>query len=133
MVRYPLNESMCGSLAAASGRKVDEITLEAVAAGEIEAADLAVQADTLRAQATVARDAGYVQLADNLDRAAELTAVPNDELLNMYETVRPRRATYDELMALADRLADEFDAQANAAFVREAADVYRKRDLLRRG
>jgi propanediol dehydratase small subunit len=64
-------------------------------------------------------------------RAAELTAVPNDEVLQMYETLRPRRASYAELQELADRLEQVHNARENAALVREAAEVYRARNLLR--
>ena len=47
---------------------------------------------------------GFRQLAANLRRAAELTAVPNAELLRMYEMLRPGRSTYAELQELAARL-----------------------------
>ena len=47
----------------------------------------------------------------------------------MYETLRPGRATYEQMLALADRLADDFQALQTAAFVREAAEVYRERGL----
>lgn len=88
--------------------------------------------DTLRHQADVAREAGFTQLAENLRRAAELTAVPNDELLKMYELLRPGRSTEAELLAVADRLEREYHAPEAAAFVREAAAEYRRRDLFRR-
>jgi propanediol dehydratase small subunit len=71
-------------------------------------------------------------LAANLRRAAELTAVPNDELLHMYELLRPGRASYDELVALAQTLAITYDADETASFVREAADAYGQRELLKR-
>ena len=48
---------------------------------------------TLRLQAEVARAAGRTQLAENLERAAELAAVPDDLLLEVYTALRPRRAT----------------------------------------
>jgi propanediol dehydratase small subunit len=67
----------------------------------------------------------------NLVRAAELTAVPNAELLRMYDKVRPGRSTYDEMIALANTLADQYGAVETASFVREAAEVYRARNLLR--
>jgi propanediol dehydratase small subunit len=86
----------------------------------------------LRGQAEIAAASGFGQLAANLRRAAELTAVPNAELLRMYETLRPGRATYAEMTALADRLAGEYAAPETAAFVREAAEVYRARGLARR-
>ena len=128
---YPLIENS-GDLRAAGGRSLDEIDLEAAAAGLLGADDIQISADTLRAQAEIARQAGYRELAHNLVRAAELTAVPNADLLQMYELLRPGRSTYAELTALADRLAQEFHATETAAFVREAAEVYRTRNLFRR-
>jgi propanediol dehydratase small subunit len=129
---YPLMDHAAGSLRAASGRPLSEITLAAAAAGDLSAADLQIKAETLRAQAEIARQAGYVQLAANLTRAAELTAVPNSELLRMYDLLRPGRATLADLTALADRLEAEYQAAATAHFVREAAAVYQTRGLLRR-
>ena len=128
---YPILENM-PDLRSASGRAVQDITLEAAAAGELSAADLQIRRETLQAQSQIAADAGYGQLAANLARAAELTAVPNALLLQMYEMLRPRRCTYDELIALADRLVTEFDAPTNAQLVREAAAAYQTRNLLRR-
>ena len=130
--RYPLAEHAADQLAAISGRPLGTITEEAAEAGELTIADLQISAETLRAQATIARSAGYRQLAANLTRAAELTAVPNAEVLQMYETLRPGRASYDELIALADRLEQAHHAPESAALVREAAEVYQARNLLRR-
>ena len=129
---YPLAEHATDQLHAISGRSLGTITQEAAAAGELEIADLQISAETLRAQARIARQAGYTQLAANLTRAAELTAVPNAEILRMYETLRPGRASYDELIALADRLEHAYRAPESAALVREAAEAYRARGLLRR-
>lgn len=128
---YPLLEND-GDLAAASGRNLTEIDLEAAAAGDLVAGDIQISAATLRAQAEIAAQAGYRALAHNLVRAAELTAVPNADLLRMYELLRPGRSTYAELTALADRLDQDFQAAETAVFVREAAEVYRTRNLYRR-
>lgn len=118
-------------LRAASGRSASDITLEALSAGELTDDDLRIQAETLRAQAQISLDAGYPQLAANLRRAAELAAVPNDELMRMYEILRPGRATYEQMLNLADWLEKQYQANETAAFVREAAEVYRKRNLTR--
>lgn len=127
---YPLMEHAAETLRAASGRPVGEISLEALAAGALTDDDLRITPEALRSQAAIAQEAGFPQLAANLRRAAELTAVPNAELLRMYETLRPGRATYAQMIALAERLADEFQAHETAAFVREAAEVYRARGLI---
>ena len=130
-VAYPLADHAVVQLHAKSGRPLGTLTDEAAAAGELLLDDLQISAETLRTQAALAREAGYPQLAANLLRAAELTAVPNDEVLQMYETLRPRRASYAELLALADRLEQVHHARENAVLVREAAEVYQARNLLR--
>jgi len=129
---YPLSEHEREHLKAASERRFDDLTFEAAVAGELEADDLRIHADTLRAQADIAEQAGHPQLANNLRRAAELTAVPNDELLKMYDLLRPGRASYDTLVALAEGMEQLYQATENARFVREAAEVYKARGLLRR-
>lgn len=130
---YPLREHAAEELRAASGRPLEAVTLEAAAAGELSIADTQISASALRAQANVARQAGYTQLAENLERAAELAAVPNAEVLRMYDMLRPGRATHADLLALADTLENAYNAPICAAFVREAAEVYLRRGLMRRG
>ena len=129
--RYPLFDNVLSQLRTASGRPLSEITAEAAARGELSMADLQISAETLRAQAQVARQGGYPQLAENLTRAAELTAVPNAEVLRMYNLLRPGRATAAELDALAASLEGEYRAPECARLVREAAGVYQARGLLR--
>jgi len=130
--KYPLMENAADSLQAASGRPLSEITLEAAAKGDLSIADLRISPETLRAQAEIARAAGYTQLAANLTRAAELTAVPNEELLQMYEMLRPGRSTFETLIGLAEKLESVYHAPVTGRMVREAAEVYRARGLLRR-
>lgn len=127
-MKYPLLEN--NSLLAASGRLVADINLDTVA--ELSEDDLRIRAETLHAQAQVAREAGYPQLAANLTRAAELTAVPNDELLKMYDLLRPGRASYAMLIGLAERLETTYAAPETGHFIREAAAAYKERNLLRR-
>ena len=112
-----------------SGRSVGDITVEAVLAGELGADDVRIHPDTLREQAAVAEQHGNPQLAANLRRAAELTALGDGELLEVYEALRPRRSTREQLEALAARF-DGVPAPACAAFVREARAAYAARGLL---
>ena len=114
-----------------SGRTLDELTIEAVLAGELTAGDFSISGDTLRRQADVAEAAGYRQLAENLRRAAELTRISNQEVLDIYNALRPGRTTYGQLIELADRLENDLDAPLNAAFVREAAEVYLERTIVK--
>ena len=130
--RYPLIDHAAEHLRAASERSLAEITLDAAADGALSIEDLQIHADTLRAQAEIARAAGYRQLAANLTRAAELARVPNDEVLRVYELLRPGRASFAELIALAELLERRYDARETAGLVREAASVYQSRGLARR-
>ena len=129
---YPLGSRRPDLVRTPTGRPLDEVTLAAAREGKLAVADTRATAETLGRQAEVARAAGREQLAANLERAAELTGVDDDELLAIYTALRPGRSTADELESWAARL-DEVGAPRNAAFVREAAAVYVERGLLARG
>ena len=113
---------------ALSGRAVEGLTVEAVRAGEIGLADLRIHPETLERQAVVAAEHGNPQLADNLRRAAELTQLPDEEVLAIYEALRPGRSSAAQLTALAGSLADRGPPRCSA-LVAEAAEVYARRDL----
>lgn len=113
---------------ALSGRPVGQLTVEAVRAGEVDVADLRIHQDTLERQAVVAEEQGNPQLAANLRRAAELTRLPDDEVLSIYEALRPGRSTPAQLTTLAGSLAARGLPRC-AALVSEAADVYSRRGL----
>ena len=130
--QYPLGEHAAGSLKTASGSQLEGVTLEALLRGNLSADDLRIHAETLRRQADIAAGAGYTQLAANLSRASELAGVPNAELLLFYEALRPGRATFSELEALAEWLESHYQAPLNARLVREAARAYQARGLLKR-
>jgi propanediol dehydratase small subunit len=115
-----------------SGKDLDELTLERVLSGDLTAEDFRISRETLCCQADAAESAGYPHLALNLRRAAELTGVSNDEVFEIYNTLRPGRAQYTELIDTADRLEEEYDAPLTAALLREAAEVYRERGLFRK-
>ena len=113
-----------------SGRDADELTVDRLAREELAADDVRIHPDTLEAQAVVAEQHGNPQLAANFRRAAELAQVSEDEVMSLYDALRPHRSTGDELAALAGRL-DAVPAPLCAALVREAADVYARRGLLK--
>ena len=120
------------SARALSGRPIGELSLEAAVRGELSPADLRVHPDTLRHQADVAEAHGNPQLGENLRRAAELTALPDEEVLAIYEALRPGRSTAAGLEVVAARL-DAAGASLCAELVREAVEVYARRGLLRVG
>lgn len=126
---YPLGARRPELVATPGGVPLSEVTLDAARRGDVAAGELRATADTIRRQAAVARAAGRAPLAENLERAAELTRVPDDELLAIYTALRPGRSTAAELDAWASRL-DGWGASATAGFVREAAGVYAERGLL---
>ena len=126
---YPLGTRRPDLVSTPGGMPLGEVTLEALRAGELDAAEMRATPATLRMQAEVALAAGRSQLAESLERAAELAACPDDLLLEVYTALRPRRATASELEEWAARL-DGYDASRTAAFVREAAAAYAERGLL---
>ena len=113
-----------------TGRSLQELSLEKVLSGELTAEDFRTSAETLREQANAAESGGYRQLGENLRRAAELTGISNEEVLEIYNQLRPGRSNYKTLIALADRLEKRYQATLTAAMVREAAEVYRKRGIV---
>ena len=129
-VDYPLGQKRPELVSTPGGHRLDEITLDSLRDGTIDAGELRATPDTLRRQSAVALAAGRRQLADNLARAAELANVPAETILEVYTALRPHRSSADELEAWATRLESEWDARLTAAFVREAKDVYAKRGLL---
>ncbi|HVJ43995.1 MAG TPA: diol dehydratase small subunit [Dongiaceae bacterium] len=127
---YPLAEKRPDLVRTASGRRLAELTLAAVEAGDVSMADLRITAVALRQQAAIARDAGRATLAHNFARAAELVDVPQETLLRIYELLRPGRAKDKaELLAAADLLRRDFGATVMADFITAAAEVYQRRGL----
>ena len=99
--------------------------------GELTADDFRIAPETLEMQAQVAESVGRDTLARNMRRAAELIKVPDAELLEVYNALRPYRSTKAELYGIAKGLESEYGCTVNAAFIREAADVYEKRGRLK--
>lgn len=126
---YPLGARRPDLVSTPSGTPLREVTLDAARAGRLHGDDLRATPETLRMQAEVARAAGRDALAESLERAAELAAVPDELLLDVYTALRPGRATAAELESWATRL-EELGAARTAAFVREAAAVYAERRLV---
>jgi propanediol dehydratase small subunit len=126
---YPLGTRRPDLVETPGGHRLDEITLEAARDGAISGREIRATPETLQRQAAIARVSGRAPLAENLERAAELARVPDDELLAIYTALRPHRSTADELEEWAVKL-DAWRATRTAAFVREAAAVYVERGLL---
>ncbi|HBT49842.1 MAG: Dehydratase, small subunit [Caldanaerobacter subterraneus] len=128
---YPLGKKRPELAKSVTGKTINEITLQAVMEGKITPDDLKISAETLLAQAEIAEAVGRKQLANNFRRAAELTKVPDQRILEIYNALRPYRSTKEELLAIADELENVYGAKICAAFVREAAEVYERRRRLK--
>ncbi len=128
-MRYPLGEHARGDVRAQTGRSADELTVAAIRAGEITAADAAVDPVTLLVQADFAEAGGNPQLAENLRRGAELARFADDDVLRFYDALRPGRSSKAELEAIAAEL-EAGDAHRCAELVREALAHYARRGLI---
>lgn len=129
---YPLGTKRPDLVKSASGKSLSDITLDKVLSGDIKFEDVKIRPETLNMQAEVAVKAGRASIASNLKRAAEMTRIPDDRVLEMYTALRPYRSTKPELLAIADELENQYQASVCAGFVREAADVYEKRGRLKK-
>ncbi len=72
-----------------NGRRLGDLTLDAVLRQELTEVDFRISEERLQHQAQVARAAGYTQLSENLERAAELTHLSNQEVLTIYNKAPP--------------------------------------------
>jgi len=127
-IDYPLSDDP-ENVETPEGTKLSEITLEKIVEGEIDGDELVIMPETLEKQARVAENEGRTQVAQNFRRAAELTDVPDDRILEIYNALRPSGADRENLLAIADELENRYGAEINAELVREAADVYEEREL----
>ena len=122
---------MAKTIRTGSGRGLDELTMDALRADRLAPADFRISREQLNEQAAAAEAGGYPQLADNLRRAAELTELPNERVFEIYNLLRPGRATVAQLRQLAGELEGQ-NLPRVAAFIREAAAAYDRRGIARR-
>jgi len=107
-----------------------EFTVEAAVDGKLQLSDLRMEPATLAHQAAVAEAGGNPQLAENFLRAAELATIDDEEVMNLYEALRPHRSSAEQLEALRVSL-ETRGAVRCAELVGQAAVVYARRGLLR--
>ena len=115
-----------------TGKPFSSLSYEKVLSGELTSDDMRIAPETLEYQAQVAESVNREAFAGNLRRAAELIAVPDERLLEIYNALRPYRSTKQELVDIANELDGKYGAKTAAALVREAAEVYEKRDRLKK-
>ena len=123
-MQYPLGEHEREQIASKTGKKLDEITLDAVMRNQIAPDDIKIS------KGQVAKENGNDPMEKNFERAAELVDVPDDVILKMYDKLRPNRSTKLELVLMAQELLEKYNAKNCARLVMEAAEVYEKRGIL---
>lgn len=129
---YPLAKKHPELVKTSTGKSLDEITLDNVLADKVKAEEIRITPQTLEYQAQIAESINRPQLARNMRRAAELTLLSDERMLQIYNALRPNRSTKEELLTIADELERQYDAKICAEFVREAARVYEARGVLRK-
>ena len=128
---YPLGVKMPEAIKTPTGKPYSSLSYEKVIAGELTSDDMRIAPETLEMQAQVAESVGREAFAGNLRRAAELIAVPDERLLQIYNALRPYRSTKQELLDIAAEL-EGYKCAIAAGLVREAAEVYEKRGRLKK-
>ncbi len=127
---YPVAEKRPELVRTARGVALDAVTVEAVVAGDLTLADLAITPGALHNQAAIARAAGRPTLAENFERAADMVPIPAELILSVYEKLRPGRVKDKAtLLAVAAGLRRDYGAETLAAFVEQAAAVYERRGV----
>jgi propanediol dehydratase small subunit len=127
---YPLSEKRPELIAGQRGKKLSDITLDTLVSGEVQMEDLRITSQALHYQAEIARAAGRPTLAENFERGAELVAVPEEVIMQVYELLRPGRAADKSvLIEAAKLLRRDYGAAKLADFIEEAAQVYERRGL----
>ena len=127
---YPLAETRSAEIRGQRGKSLDDITLEAVIAGDITMEDLRITPKALADQAEISRAANRRTLALNFERAAELVDVPQDFIMSSYELLRPgRAASKQQLLDAATIFRQTHNAVRMAEFIEEAAEIYERRGL----
>ena len=128
---YPIAQKHPDWIRSESGKSFDDITLANVLSGQIQATDLRITPRILKAQGDIAASAGRSTITNNFSRAAELTAVPDARVLEIYNALRPYRSSKQELLDIAAELENKFGAKITAGYVREAAGYYETRKKLK--
>ncbi|NMH98709.1 diol dehydratase small subunit [Pseudonocardia acidicola] len=129
---YPLSINRPELLRTPTGKALADLTMDAVVSGEVGPDDVRIAPETLLLQAQIADASDRPQLAANFRRAAEMTAIPDAEVLEIYNALRPRASSKERLLEIAERLEEHYSAAESGALVREAAEVYERRNLLAR-
>jgi propanediol dehydratase small subunit len=131
-MKYPLSQNMHPkNIKSKTGKSLKDINIENIMSGSVTSEDIKISKETLMLQGEIAEQAGRPQLKQNFVRAAELINIPDKQLLEIYDKLRPYRSTKEELLSLARELIIKYNAAACSKLVLEAVEVYERRGILR--
>lgn len=129
-MKYPLSKSDM-DIRSKSGKTIEEITIEEVINGRVTGEDIKISKETLKLQGEIAREEGRVQLGENFERASELVDIPDEELLIIYNMLRPNRSTKAELISKAEEIRVKYNAINCSNLILDVVNVYSKRGILK--
>lgn len=128
---YPLYKKHRELVHTPLGNSLDDITMDNILSSKITSKDLRITPDTLRLQGEIANSADRSAIQRNMQRAAELTSIPDERVLEMYGALRPYRSTKQELLDIADELQNKYNAPVCSGWFKEAAENYESRKKLK--
>lgn len=128
---YPLSQSDL-EIKSKSGKRLEDITIDEVINGNVTGEDIKISKETLLLQGKIAEQSGREQLGENLKRASELVSIPDDELLKIYNMLRPYRSTELELLKKANELKEKYNAMKCSELIMDALKVYKRRGILKK-
>ena len=130
---YPIAETQPSKVKGKRGIALSELTMDAVLEGRVALEDLQVTPEALLKQAEIAKSVGRATLSGNFERAAEMNKLPNSEVMEIYELLRPGRAgSKSTLLEAAEKIRSRYSAEGLAEFIEEAAEFYDKRGLFKK-
>ena len=130
---FPIAETRPSKVKGKRGIALSELTIEAVLEGTVDLDDLQITPEALLQQAEIAKSVGRKTLSENFERAAEMNNLPNSEVMEIYELLRPGRTkSMSTLLDAAKKIRTEYQAEKLAKFIEEAAKFYDKRGLFKK-
>lgn len=130
-MKYPLSKNFI-NIKSKSGKGIDDITIDEVIKGNITGEDIKISKETLKLQGDIAKSEGRIELGKNFTRASELVDIPDEELLNIYNMLRPYRSSEEELVKKAEEIKVKYGALNCSNLILDSVNVYKKRGILKK-
>lgn len=127
---YPLGKKHFNSIKTKTNKLLSDITINNVSNNLIDNKDLSISSKTLLMQSEIAASDNKIELSKNLKRAAEMVSIPDEKLIEIYDILRPNRASEEEILKIASELETQYNAIDTANLLKQTCHVYKKRGLL---